>query len=192
MLQLLLSESSRFSLPEIAQMAIEAGCGWIQYSVDSPSRDTAVELMELCRENEAIFIIDHDVEMVNELKVSGIHLSKNDMKPHEARELLGPHAIIGVDVDSPEEVILLRAADIDYVVLAPFGNKYSIDDYARFVSTLAEKGCEMPVVARGDISPADAAALLGVGVKGFAIGSEITDAEYPDKAVKAYLALKEE
>lgn len=189
MLQFILSSSSQYSLAESAQMAIEGGCGWIQYSAQPPCRDTALELMELCRENEVIFIIDHDVEMVNELKVSGVHLAKNDMKAQEARELLGPHAIIGVDVDTPEEVILLRPADIDYVVLAPFQEKYSVEDYAKFVSVLEEKGCDMPVVARGNITPKDAADLLAVGVKGIAVGSMIADADSPATAVESYLDL---
>ncbi len=189
MLQYLISPSSHTPIANLAQKAISGGCSWIQYSVENPDKDTAVELKEICHDNGVIFIIDHDVELVNELKVSGVHLCKEDMNAQEARELLGPHAIIGVDVDTPEEVVLLRPADIDYVVLAPFKEKYSIEDYSHFVSTLKEKGCDIAVVARGEISVKEASQLLAVGVKGIAVGNLISESESPEKEVTKYLDL---
>lgn len=91
MLQFITNPSDRYSLLEEAQMAIEGGCRWIQLrmkdATDDEVRQVALELIPLCKENDTFLIIDDRVELVNELKVSGVHLGKDDMDPLEAREL---------------------------------------------------------------------------------------------------------
>lgn len=173
-------------------MAIEGGCGWVQLSSDIPEdsakKEIALTLRELCEETGTIFIIDHDVELVDELKVSGVHLGKSDMNPSEAREKLGPHAIIGVDAETPEDVIGLLPADIDYVSVGPFKEKFSVDDYASFVSELRNKSCNTPVVARGNICASDLHRLLEAGVNGFAISDAIINAPDPVKETEALLS----
>lgn len=192
MLQLILNKSDRFSIEEIAQMAIEGGCGWIEMApeeVDSQSvRETALAIRELCEEAGTIFVIQHDVDLVDELKVSGVHLSKGDMKPSEAREKLGPHAIIGVDVETPEEVVLLQPADIDYVVVGPYKKRLSAENYANFVGELRAKGCNTAVVASGDINLDDVGQLLGAGVNGIAVSQAISSAADPMKETEQFLS----
>lgn len=192
MLQLILNKSDRFSIEEVAQMAIEGGCGWIEMSPKTVGRqsvrETALAIRELCEEAGTIFVIQHDVDLVDELKVSGVHLSSGDMKPSEAREKLGPHAIIGVDVETPEEVILLQPADIDYVVVGPYRNRFTIDDYAGFVDRLREKGCNTAVVASGDINLGDVGLLLGAGVSGIAVSEAISSSPDPVKETAMFLS----
>lgn len=183
MIQYLTSQSQKYSIEELAQMAIEGGCQWIQLTDSLPEdaslRDVAAQLQELCQESETILIIDHDVELVNELKVFGVHLGKGDMKPEAARELLGPHAIIGVDVTTPEEVILLQPADIDYVVLGGYPESLSVEQCGKFIKLLRDKGNQTAVVVRGRIYDNDIKALSAVGINGFAVSEAITDADDP-------------
>ena len=124
MLQFITHPSEHYSIAEEAQMAIEGGCRWIQLRIkdasDDEVRQVAMEIIPMCRETETFLIIDDRVELVNELKVSGVHLGKNDMDPLEAREILGPHAIIGITANTAEDIIRYKGKDVDYVGLGPF------------------------------------------------------------------------
>ena len=92
MLQFITNPSDRWSIAEEVRMAIEGGCRWIQLRMkdasDEDVRRTALELIPLCRDHDTFLIIDDRVELVNELRVSGVHLGRGDMDPMEARELL--------------------------------------------------------------------------------------------------------
>ncbi len=89
MLQFITHESDKYSIAEEVQMAIEGGCRWIQLrmkdATDEEVRNVALELIPMCRETDTFLIIDDRVAVVNDLKVSGVHLGKEDMDPMEAR-----------------------------------------------------------------------------------------------------------
>ena len=109
MLQFITNNSDRYSIAEEVQMAIEGGCRWVQLrmkdATDEEVRQVALELIPMCQENDTFLIIDDRVELVNELRVSGVHLGKEDMDPLQAREILGPHAIIGITANTAEDIL---------------------------------------------------------------------------------------
>lgn len=192
MLQFITDKSDKYSIAEEAQMAIEGGCRWIQLRMkdasDSEVREVAAELIPLCRENDTFLIIDDRVELVAELKVSGVHLGKNDMDPLEARELLGPHAIIGVTANTSEDIIKYKGKDLDYFGVGPFrftstksnlAPTLGIDGYRNIVETVHEAGVEFPLVAIGGITKEDIPALMDTGINGIAVSHAIIDAVDP-------------
>lgn len=123
MLQFITHPSEKYSIAEEAQMAIEGGCRWIQLRMkdasDEEVRNVALEIIPMCQETDTFLIIDDRVELVNELKVSGVHLGKEDMDPLQARELLGPNAIIGVTANTADDILRFKGKDIDYVGVGP-------------------------------------------------------------------------
>lgn len=192
MLQFITDKSDKYSIAEEAQMAIEGGCRWIQLRMkdasDSEVREVAAELIPLCRENDTFLIIDDRVELVAELKVSGVHLGKNDMDPLEARELLGPHAIIGVTANTAEDIIKYKGKDLDYFGVGPFrftstksnlAPTLGIDGYRNIVEAVREAGVEFPLVAIGGITQEDIPALMDTGINGIAVSHAIIDAADP-------------
>lgn len=124
MLQFITHPSEKYSIAEEVQMAIEGGCRWIQLRMkdasDEEVRNVALEIIPMCQETDTFLIIDDRVELVNELRVSGVHLGKEDMDPMQAREILGPHAIIGVTANTAADIIKFKGKDVDYVGLGPF------------------------------------------------------------------------
>ena len=191
MLQFLTHKSDKYSIAEEAQMAIEGGCGWIQITdslnddgADKPTllKEVVLSVKPLCEENEAFLIVDHDVALVNELKVHGVHLAKDDMEPRQAREELGPHAIIGVDAANLDDILALKGVDVDYVVLAPYGQGLTVDDYRNIIAQARANGSELPIVARGEISADDIKPLIEAGASGIALSKAILSAPDPVKA----------
>lgn len=192
MLQFITHHSDRFSIPEEAQMAIEGGCRWIQLRMkdasDEEVKAVANEIIPLCKENDTFLIIDDRVELVNELRVSGVHLGKEDMDPMEARELLGPHAIIGVTANTAEDIIRFKGKDIDYVGLGPvhftttkakLSPELGVDGVKKVIDEVRANGVELPIVAVGGITEKDIEPLLAAGVNGVAVSGAIINAEDP-------------
>ncbi|MCM1349278.1 MAG: thiamine phosphate synthase [Firmicutes bacterium] len=192
MLQFITHPSDKYSIAEEVQMAIEGGCRWIQLRMKNASdeevRETALQLVDMCREHDAFLVIDDRVNVVNDLKVSGVHLGKDDMGPLEARELLGPNAVIGVTANTAADIIKYKGKDIDYVGLGPFRytttkEKLSpvigLDGYAKIVKEVRDAGVEIPIVAVGGITLSDVEPLMKTGVNGIAVSGDIINAPDP-------------
>ena len=192
MLQFITQPSELYSIAEEAQMAIEGGCRWIQLRMkdasDDEVRQVAMEIIPMCRETDTFLIIDDRVELVNELKVSGVHLGKNDMDPLEAREILGPQAIIGITANTVEDIIRYKGKDVDYVGLGPFRHTTTkknlspvlgIEGYTSVISQVRQAGVELPIVAIGGITIDDIDAIMATGVNGIAVSGAIINAPDP-------------
>ena len=81
-LQFITHRTERYSYFESARMALEGGCKWIQLRMkDAPLDEVeavALQLKPLCKEHEAILILDDHVELAKKLEVDGVHLGKKD------------------------------------------------------------------------------------------------------------------
>ena len=192
MLQFITNPSDRWSIAEEVRMAIEGGCRWIQLRMkdasDEEVRRTALELIPLCRDHDTFLIIDDRVELVNELRVSGVHLGRGDMDPMEARELLGPHAIIGVTANTAEDIIKWKGKDVDYVGLGPVHTTspkknlapvLGTDGVKEVVDTVRKAGVELPIVAIGGLTLDDVDPLKAAGINGIAVSGAIINAPDP-------------
>jgi thiamine-phosphate pyrophosphorylase len=194
MLQFITHPSPRFSLAEEVRLVLEGGCKWIQLRMKDASyeemRATAMEIIPLCKEHDAIMVIDDNVKLTNELRVHGVHLGKNDMPAQQAREELGAHAIIGVTANTADDILAMRGIDVDYVGLGPFRftttkSKLSpvlgLEGYREIMSTIRSAGSLLPVVAIGGITIDDVPALMGTGINGIAMSGAIINAENPSE-----------
>ncbi|ROT10639.1 thiamine phosphate synthase [Muribaculum intestinale] len=202
MLQFITHPSPRFSITEEVRLVLEGGCKWIQLRMKDASYDemraTALEIIPLCKENDAIMVIDDNVRLTDELRVHGVHLGKNDMPPRQAREELGPHAIIGVTANTAEDILAMRGIDVDYVGLGPFrftttksalSPVIGLDGYRDIMSVIRNAGSELPVVAIGGITLDDIVPLMETGINGVAMSGAIINApdpkEYTAKVIEA-------
>ena len=89
------------------------------------------------------------------LPVHGVHVGQSDIPVTDVRELLGPDAIIGLTTGTAE---LIQQA-----------NEYAdIIDYVGGYPRLVELS-QLPIVAIGDVQPADVTALASTGIAGVAM-----------------------
>lgn len=184
--------SDRYSIAEEVQMALEGGCKWIQLRMkdasDEEFRQTALEIIPLCKENEAFLVFDDRVELAMKMGVHGVHLGKNDMDPLQAREIMGAEAIIGVTANTADDIIRLKGWDVDYVGLGPYrytSTKKNLspllgtDGYRDVVNKAREADVLLPIVAIGGISIEDIPAIMSTGVNGIAVSGSIINAQDP-------------
>ena len=201
MLQFITNESARLPIPEQVRLAIEGGCRWIQlrmkHATDAEVAEMAREITPICRDNDAILVIDDRVDVVMETKVHGVHLGKEDMEPAKAREYLGPHAIIGCTANTAADILALAPLDIDYIGLGPFrftttkerlSPVIGAEGYRKIIAEVRAAGCELPIVAIGGIEPSDVPLLLETGVNGIAISGAIVNSPDPAATVASILS----
>lgn len=197
--------SDRYSIAEEVQMVLEGGCKWIQLRLkdasDEEFRQTALEIIPMCRENEAFLVFDDRVELAMEMGVHGVHLGKNDMDPLQARETMGAEAIIGVTANTAADITRMRGWDVDYVGLGPFRftttkQKLSpvlgTEGYTEIVTAVRDAGIMLPIVAIGGITIADIPSLMATGVNGVAMSGAIINAPDPVEYTREVLASLEQ
>lgn len=188
MLQFIAQPYDKYSMPEQAQMAIEAGCQWVRLRVgdmpDHELRELAAELVPLCKEAGTILTIEDRLEMAKELGIHGVHLRRADVTPAQARELLGPEAIIGVQVADTAQAEALRGLDIDYTSFAP---EASLEAIALCASRLQAIGMTLPLVAEGEFGPIGARQAIDMGANGVAVGVSVLKADDPVAAISAII-----
>lgn len=191
-LQFITHQTEKYSYFESARIALEGGCKWIQLRMKDASleevEEVALLLKPLCKEHEAIFVLDDHVELAKKIEVDGVHLGKMDMPINEARQILGEAFIIGGTANTFEDVAGHYRAGADYVGVGPFrftttkknlSPVLGLDGYASILSQMEEAHIELPVVAIGGITNEDIPEILAIGVSGIALSGTILQAENP-------------
>lgn len=176
---------------EGAKLALEGGCKWVQLRMkDTPVEDVkkvALELLPICKEHNAVMIIDDHVELAKEVGADGVHLGKMDMNPKEAREILGEGFIIGGTCNSFEDILAIKDS-VDYIGCGPFrftttkkklAPVLGLEGYQEIVWRCREQGINIPIVAIGGITKADIRKVLDSGPNGVAISGGILSAADP-------------
>lgn len=126
--------------------------------------------------------------------VHGVHLGQDDLPVRDARELLGPTATIGLTTGTMDLVRAVHEVSdvVDYIGAGPFRPTptkdsgrlpIGLDGYRSLVSE-----SPVPLVAIGDVTPADTADLACTGVSGVAISRGFMNAEDPRAVAEDVLA----
>lgn len=191
-LQFITHQTERYSYLDSARMALAGGCKWIQLRMKEASlkevEEVALQLKPLCKEQEAILILDDHVELAQKLEVDGVHLGKTDMPIGQARQILGEAFIIGGTANTFEDVRMHHQAGADYIGIGPFrftttkknlSPVLGIEGYASILSQMQAVGMDLPVVAIGGINYEDIPDILETGVNGIALSGTILQAEDP-------------
>lgn len=196
MIQFITHANERYDYIDGVRMALEGGCQWIQLRMKDASEEevlkTAKSTSKLCRQYDAVFILDDYVELVERTEADGVHLGKNDMPIDEARRLLGKDKIIGGTANTFEDVKRIYSAGADYIGCGPFRftttkKKLSpilgLDGYNRIIEQMNAYGINIPVIAIGGILLQDVSDIMQTGVSGVAISGAILNAKNDDNPV---------
>lgn len=196
MIQFITHANERYDYLDGVQMALEGGCRWIQLRMKDASEEevlkTAESTRKLCRQYDAVFLLDDYVELVERTGADGVHLGKNDMPIDEARRLLGKNKIIGGTANTFEDVKRIYSAGADYIGCGPFRftttkKKLSpilgLDRYSRIIEQMNAYGINIPVIAIGGILLQDVPDIMQTGVSGVAISGAILNANNDDNPV---------
>ena len=184
--------SRRRHLLEKIREATRAGVDYIQLrekdlstrELESLARD-AMDAIRECselrtenRERRTALLINSRTDVALAVQADGVHLRSADISPRDARavwkcgagaarEVSPPDPLIGVSCHSPAEVAMAAASNADFATFAPVFEK---KDAPSAGLDLLHEACRanIPVLALGGVTLANAHSCLAVGAAGIA------------------------
>lgn len=170
------------AFPDQLKRALDAGpVAAFQFRVKDVEQHAAAALAEplqrICADADVAFIINDSIALAKQLGADGVHLGQGDGDPREARAELGPAAQIGVTChDSRHLAMEAGEAGADYVAFGAFHptTTKTVSHHADPVllswwSTVFE----IPCVAIGGITPANAPPLVAAGADFLAVSNAV-------------------
>ncbi len=185
--------------PERLREALAAGpVAALQFRVKGVESHAAARLAEplqrLCGDHDVAFIVNDDMALAKRLGADGVHLGQGDGDPREARQLLGADAQIGITChDSRHLAMEAGEAGADYVAFGAFfptATKETLHRPEPEILGWWSALFELPCVAIGGITPANAAPLVDAGADFLAVcGAVWSDPRGPAAAVGAFMTV---
>ena len=190
--RLLLVTDPRPDLADRVAAAVRGGVDIVQLRDKRARRKEllplAEELKEVCVRQGALFTVNDDPELARLCEAAGVHLGQEDGPIEEARELLGPDAIVGLSAGSVREAHRAAEEGADYLGVGTVFATPTKEDTEVAGLTLVEKtareGLAVPWFAIGGIDLGNAGRVADAGAPGFAVVRAILDAEDPESAAR--------
>ncbi|WP_374013188.1 thiamine phosphate synthase [Pseudoxanthomonas koreensis] len=172
---------------------LDQGVTWLQYRNKAAAaplrREQAGALQAVCARAGVPLLINDDVALAMQVGAAGVHLGEDDGDIAAARAQLGPAALLGASCyDSLALAERAVRAGASYVAFGAFFASTSKTTTRRASPALlrAAAGLDVPRVAIGGITPANAGPLVEAGADLLAVIGGVFDAPDPVAAVHAY------
>lgn len=140
----------------------------------------------------ALFFVNDDPHLARTLGADGVHVGQDDISPSEAREVVGPEALVGLSTHSPEQLERALEEPVDYVSVGPVwetptkaGRPAAGLDY---VSYAARELSDLPWFAIGGIDPGNVDEVIDAGAKRVCVVRAIRDADDPAQTAERIIA----
>jgi thiamine-phosphate pyrophosphorylase len=187
------------SIESVVLDAIKAGVSCIQLrEKDASSRlflKRAMALKSILKSGGIPLIINDRVDIALAVNADGVHLGQSDMPYEHARRLMGPDAIIGLSVETWEDVEEAEGLDVNYLGVSPV---FSTPTKTDTKDPWGLKGLEKisnysrhPLVAIGGLSELNIQKVIKAGANAIALVSAICSAKDTFTAAKELVKLYE-
>jgi len=136
-------------------------------------------------------VINDRVDVALAIGCDGVHIGWDDMAPADARRLLGPDAIIGLTINSPQRA---DATDLSLIDYAGIGGVYGttskvtknspigLGGMARVIEALHRRKSSFLTCGIAGINAANAAPVIEAGADGVSVISALSLAKDPKAA----------
>lgn len=179
-------------LEEVALAAVAGGATMVQLREKTASSREFLDLARLLvRElhpRGVPLIVNDRADIALAAGAAGLHVGQSDLPATDARAIMGPEAIIGLSVETPEQLAEAEQLDVDYVGISPVfatatksdtAPPWGLDGLSR-----ARAHSPMTLVAIGGIHADNASAVVRAGAHGLAVVSELCSAPDPAQAAR--------
>ncbi len=186
-------------LDEVVLQAVQGGVPTVQLrEKDLSTRlfvQEAMRVKRLLAPYGVPLIINDRVDVALAAEADGVHIGQDDMPYSLARKLLGPRAIVGLSVETLEQVLEAEAFDVDYLGVSPVfptptkpdaGPAWGLEGLAR-----ARQHSHHPLVAIGGLNAGNAGAVVRAGADAIAVVSAICSADDPRRAAEELVRVVE-
>jgi len=179
---------------EVLDALIKGGARAVQLREKEISKRELLDLARAFRERThaagMTLIINDHIDVCRAVHADGVHLGQDDFPVREARELLGPLAIIGVSTHSVEQALKAVEEGADYINVGPIfatqtkehsGLPVGIELFRQ-----VRKLVNIPITVMGGINLRNVDQLLKAGADRIAVVSAVVGAEDIAGTVKEF------
>jgi thiamine-phosphate pyrophosphorylase len=177
-------------LPEIILQAVQGGAAYVQLrEKDISTRlfvEEAIAVKNILLPFNVPLIINDRIDVALACGADGVHIGQEDMPYSTARKLMGKNAIIGLSVETWEDVEAAQRLDVDYIGVSPV---FATPTKTNTKEPWGLEGLKKikffsrhPIVAIGGINESNARAVVEAGVDCLAVVSAICAADNPSQS----------
>lgn len=139
----------------------------------------------------ALFIVNDRPDIARITDADGVHLGQDDLPVRDARQIVGPDALIGVSTHSLDQVRRAVLAGADYIGLGPTfpSRTKAFEDFPGlgFVRA-ATAETSLPAFALGGIGPENIGSVAAAGGRRVAVSGAICAADDPEPVARVLRA----
>ncbi|HEU18806.1 MAG TPA: thiamine phosphate synthase [Deltaproteobacteria bacterium] len=174
-------------LEEVVLQSVKGGAACVQIREKNLSTklfiEEALRIKKILDPFGVPLIINDRIDVALAVKAAGVHVGQDDMPYEMTRTLLGHTAIVGLSVETWEDVERAEKLDVDYLGVSPvFDTPTKTDTKGSWgLEGLSKiKGFSRhPLVAIGGLNPGNAKAAVLAGADSIAVVSAICTAPDP-------------
>lgn len=111
------------SLEEVILQAVKGGVSYVQLREKEIATryfvEEALRIKKILKPYKVPLIINDRVDVALACGADGVHVGQEDMPYEIARNLMGPKAIIGLSVETWENVLASQKLDVNYIGVSP-------------------------------------------------------------------------
>ena len=186
-------------LTAAARVLYDAGMRWVQYrdkrGSDAEFAAAMGELREVFPAGEAVLLLNDRVHLCAQVGADGVHIGQEDMLPQLARQILGPHYLLGVSTHNPSQLnAAIATGAADYLAIGPVfatGSKENGDPVVGLAGVKAARAStRLPLVAIGGITGSNGREVIEAGADSVAVISALMphDGQGMAERVRDFLA----
>jgi len=181
----------------IVKEAVEGGCTIVQLREKTTPTGEFVELAKRLKRELASYgvplIINDRLDVALASDADGVHIGQSDMPYETARRLLGPDKIIGLSIETFDQLEQANKLDVDYVAASPvFGTPTKTDTAEPWgLERLEEfnRRSLHPTVAIGGMNENTVGDVIACGTDGVAVVSAIVATPSPRESSRNLLKI---
>lgn len=188
-------ETRRGELLRLVRCVFDAGATILQYRNKTGSDEQVLEDARWIRDGagpDPTLVLNDRVHLVERAGFDGAHVGQGDMKPAEARRILGPGRVLGISSHSPEQLSEADREPVDYIAIGPVFPTQSKDKPDPVVGLAgvraARQGTRRPLVAIGGIARENARSVMADGADCVAVISAVFGAAVEPEATGKRIA----
>ena len=184
-------------LADLARACARGGATLVQLrdkrSATRPMIEEARAIKKVLANSGVPFVVNDRVDVAMAAGADGVHLGQEDMAVEDARQLLGPDAIVGLSIKSVAEADAAPLALVDYVgsggvyvTASKQQNNPPIGPagLARIIAALRRRAPDLPVCGIAGIDVNNAGEVIAAGADGVAIISALSLTSDPAAAAR--------
>ncbi len=185
------------NLLDVVAAAVQGGVTLVQLrEKDTDTREfveQARALKKILAPTQTPLLINDRVDVALACDAEGVHVGQTDMLIADVRALIGPDKIVGLSVDTENDIHAARDLPVDYIGIGPVfptqTKKTTCPPWGLEGLKKARKLWTKPLIGIGSVNHSNARQVMACGMDGIAVVSALCSAPDVQQAARELKAL---